>query len=147
MIDISFKNESKEIIKKYLFWVDFLDQSFNSIDELKEKLKTINNHVVYQGELKEFYLTQEEAQALRKKVKSLSIQEVLDSETYPLYLIERLSRVTSYSKDDLKNIPRKSEVVWLHSSGVLMHFVFKNFTILVKISFNPSSGTPVLCVI
>jgi len=123
MIDLFLKNEAKEIIKKYLFWVNFLDQSFNTIEELKEKLKTIGNHVVYQGEFKEFYLTQEEAQSLRKKVQPLTIQEVLDSEAYPLYLIERLSRVTNYSKDDLKNIPKKSEVVWLYSSGVLMHFV------------------------
>ena len=126
MVDIFFKNEAKEIIKKYLFWVDFLEQSFSSIDELKEKLKTIKDRVVYQGEFKEFYLTQEEAKALGKKVKSLSVQEVLDSNTYPLYLIERLSIVTSYSKNDLKHIPRGSEVVWLYSSGILMHFVFKN---------------------
>lgn len=123
MVDVFFKNQAKEIIKKYLFWVDFLDQNFSSIDELKEKLKTIKNRVVYQGKSKEFYLTQEEAQALGKEVKPLSVQEVLDSDTYPLYLIERLSRITSYSKDALKNIPKKSEVVWLYSSGVLMHFV------------------------
>ena len=126
MIDIFFKNEAKEIIKKYLFWVDFLEQSFSSIDELKEKLKTIQDRVVYQGEFQEFYLTQEEAQALNKEAKPLSIQEVLDSDTYPLYLIERLSRITSYSKNDLKHIPRDSEIVWLYSSGVLMHFVLKN---------------------
>jgi len=126
MVDIFFKNKAKDIIKKYLFWVDFLEQSFRSIDELKEKLKTIKDRVVFQGELKEFYLTQEEAQALGKEVKSLSIREVLDSDTYPLYLVERLSHITSYSKDDLKHIPRDSEVVWLYSSGILMHFVFKN---------------------
>jgi len=126
MIDKLFKNEAKEIIKKYLFWTDFLDQTFETIDELKEKLKTIKDKLVYQGEFGEFYLTHEEAQALGKKVKSLSIKEVLDSETYPLYLIERLVRVTSYSKKDLKSIPRDSEVVWLYSVGVLMHFVFKD---------------------
>ena len=126
MIDIFFKNEAKEIIKKYLFWTDFLDQTFESIDELKEKLKTIKDKVVYQGEFGEFYLTQEEAMALGKEVKALSIQEVLDSETYPLYLVERLTRVTSYSHSDLKYIPKKSEVVWLYSVGVLMHFVFKD---------------------
>ena len=54
MIDIFFKNEAKEIIKKYLFWTDFLDQTFESIDELKEKLKTIKDKVVYQGEFGEF---------------------------------------------------------------------------------------------
>jgi len=126
MVDIFFKNEAKETIKKYLFWTDFLDQTFSSIDELKEKLKTIKDRVVYQGELQEFYLTQEEAQALNKEVKALSIEEVLDSDTYPLYLIERLSRVTSYAKKDLKYIPKKSEVVWLYSSGILMHFVLHN---------------------
>ncbi len=82
MIDIFFKNEAKEIIKKYLFWTDFLDQTFESIDELKEKLKTIKDKVVYQEEFGEFYLTQEEAMALGKEVKGLSIKEVLDSETY-----------------------------------------------------------------
>ena len=50
MIDIFFKNEAKEIIKKYLFWTAFLDQTFESIDELKEKLKTIKDKLVYQGE-------------------------------------------------------------------------------------------------
>ena len=126
MIDIFFKNEAKEIIKKYLFWTDFLDQSFSSIDELKEKLQTINDKVVYVGEFNRFYLIEEEAQSLGKEVKSLTIEEVLDSETYPLYLIDRLRRVTSYSKSDLKSIPRDSEVVWLYSVGVLMHFVFKD---------------------
>jgi len=126
MLDKFFKNEAKEIIKKYLFWTDFLDQTFESIDELKEKLKTIKDKVVYQGEFGEFYLIQEEAMALGKEVKALSIKEVLDSETYPLYLIERLVRVTSYSKSDLKSIPKNSEVVWLYSVGVLMHFIFKD---------------------
>ena len=109
MIDMFFKNEAKEIIKKYLFWTDFLDQTFNTIDELKEKLKTIKDKLVYQGEFGEFYLTQEEAKALGKEVKPLSIQEVLDSETYPLYLVERLTRVTSYSKSDLKSM---MHLVW-----------------------------------
>ncbi len=126
MLDKFFKNEAKEIIKQYLFWTDFLDQDFNTIDELKEKLKTIKDKLVYQGEFGEFYLTQEEAMALGKEVKALSIQKVLDSETYPLYLIERLTRVTSYSHSDLKSIPKKSEVVWLYSVGVLMHFVLKD---------------------
>jgi len=126
MVNIFLKNKAREIIKKYLFWVDFVDQSFNSIDEIKEKLKTIKSKVIYEGEFGEFYLTQEEADALCKNVKSLNIQEVLDSDTYPLYLIERLSYITNYSQNDLKNIPTKSEVVWLYSSGILMHFVFKD---------------------
>ena len=126
MLEIFFKNEAKEIVKKYLFWTDFLEQEFSTIDELKEKLQTIKDTLVYQGEFKEFYLTQEEAQALGKKAQPITIEGVLSSDTYPLYLIERLQRVTSYSQSDLKHIPKKSEVVWLYSSGVLMHFVLKD---------------------
>jgi hypothetical protein len=49
----------KEIIKKYLFWTDFLEQGFSSMDELKEKLQTIKKKIVYHGEYGEFYLTLE----------------------------------------------------------------------------------------
>jgi hypothetical protein len=126
MLTIFSKNEAKEIIKKYLFWRDFLDQKFASIDELKEKLQTIKNKIVYQGEFGEFYLTLEEAQALGKEAKIVNIAEVLESETHFMFLTERLSRVTIYSKSDLKHIPRESEVVWLYNAGVLMHFVLKN---------------------
>jgi hypothetical protein len=126
MLNIFPKNEAKEIIKKYLFWTDFLDQKFASIDELKEKLQTIKKKVIYQGEFGEFYLVLEEAQALGKEVKTVNIEEVLESETHFIFLIERLSRVTVYEKSDLKRIPRGSEVVWLYNADVLMHFVLKD---------------------
>ncbi len=121
-----FKNEAKDIIKQYLFWTDFLAQGFTSIDTLKEGLEAIRDKVVYKDEFGAFYLTLEEARAFKKVVMPFSIKEVLESELYPLLLAQRLSRVTVYSKSDLKQIPRGSEIVWLYNADVLMHFVLKD---------------------
>jgi len=122
-----FSNPAKETIKTYLFWVDFA-QGIKSTDEFKKKLKKIKNTKVYHGKFHKTYLTQGEAFSQDNEVQAIKIKEVLKSETYPLFLLERLGHITWYSKEDLKNINKECQVVWMIAYGVLVHMVLKDKT-------------------
>ncbi len=117
-----FSNPTKELLKTYFFWVDFTND-ISSIEELKKRLKTIKSTKVYKDEFNHFYLTLQEATALNIAVEEITIKEVLASQTYPLFLLSRLERLTLYSKDDLKNITKTSQMIWLTFNDVTFHMI------------------------
>lgn len=117
-----FSNPTKELLETYFFWVDFV-KGISSIDELKKRLKTIKSKKVYKDEFNTFYLTPQEASALNISVEEISIKEVLASQTYPLYLLSRLEQITLYSQDDLKNITKTSQMIWLTLNDVTFHMI------------------------
>lgn len=117
-----FSNPTKELLKIYFFWVDFIN-GISSIEELKKRLKTIKSKKVYKDEFNTFYLTPQEATALNISVEEISIKEVLASQTYPLFLLSRLEQITLYSQDDLKNITKTSQMIWLTIKNITFHMI------------------------
>ncbi len=117
-----FPNPTKELLKTYFFWVDFVN-GISSIDELKKRLKTIKSTKVYKDESNHFYLTSQEATALNISAEEVSIKDVLASQTYPLFLLSRLEQITLYSKDDLKNITKTSQMIWLTIKDITFHMI------------------------
>lgn len=117
-----FPNPTKELLKTYLFWENFVN-GISSTDELKKKLKTIKSTKVYKDEFHHFYLTPQEATALNIVVKEISIKEVLDSQIYPLILLSRLAQMTLYTPDDLKNITETSQMIWLTLKDTTFHMI------------------------
>ncbi len=82
---------------------------------------------VYKDKLDKFYLTKDEAISQSKNVKELTIKEVLDSETYPLFLMQRLiDGITLYDKKDLKNITKNTQMVWIVIKDICVHMILKN---------------------
>ena len=130
-----FPNHIKDTMKVYLFWSEF-SNGITSIEEFKKRLKKIENIKVYQDEFYSFYLSLDEAKAIGKDVKETTIKEVLQSESYPLFLIKRLERITLYSKKDLKNITRDSSLIWVNQFDMWFHFVLKDNKILYPNDYN-----------
>ncbi len=117
-----FSNPTRELLKTYLFWVDFV-QGIKTTEEFKKRLKKIQSHKVYKDEFERFYLSHEEAEAQNKTVEAISIKEVLSSQTYPLFLAHRLERITLYSNGDLKNIKKSSYMVWTSMKDIIFHMI------------------------
>ncbi|MBL0722026.1 MAG: hypothetical protein JJV88_05545, partial [Sulfurovum sp.] len=138
IFDMIFENEAKETIKEYLFWVDFV-QDVKSVEDFKGRLQQIKSKKVYKDKFNSFYLTKYEATAQNIQVEEITIEEVLKSEVYPLLLIKSCERITLYDKEDLKNIDRKCEVVWLTVFGINMHFVLRKKSIVYPKSYDNES--------
>ena len=117
-----FPNLIVKRVEEYLFWVDFV-QGIGSIDDFKQKLTKIKNKTVYKDENNRFYLSAEEASAQGIKADKITIKEVLTSETYPLFLITRLERISLYSKEDLKNIKRTSQFIWCNVNDIFFFMI------------------------
>ena len=66
------------------------------------------------------------------KAMIVNISDAIAMNAKPLYALLSIAIPSTYSKNDLKYIPRDSEVVRLYSSGVLMHFVFKDGKLIRK---------------
>lgn len=136
LVSIFRENKAKELLKEYLYWSEFITD-INSIEEFKEKLQTIKDKKVLKDKYNHFYLTKEEVSAFNIEVQEITIKEVLESETYPLFLITRLERITLYEKEDLSEVDTKCEMVWLEAFGVKFHLILKkNKTIFYPKSFN-----------
>lgn len=134
-----FPNPAKENIQIYLFWSNFV-QGIKSTSEFRKKLKTKKAIKVYKGKFNEFYLTKEEALVQSSEVvETITIKEVLKSETYPLFLLERLKRITLYDKKDLKNITRNSSLVWGNILDIWVHFILRNDKIIYPNDYNKSN--------
>ena len=119
-----FQNYAKETIKAYLFWIDFVD-GITSTDEFKKRLKKIKNTIVYKDETDRFYVTQAEASAQNIDVEELRIKELLESQRYLAFLIERLSAITFYNNEDLKHITKDSQVVWVVFKDIFTPMVLR----------------------
>lgn len=116
-------------VEEYLFWVDFV-QGISSIDDFKQKLKKIPNKKLYKDENNRFYLSKEEASSQRIKVDTITIKEVLSSETYPLFLITRLERISLYAKEDLPSIKKTSRFIWCNVNDIFFFMILDKGKIL-----------------
>jgi hypothetical protein len=117
-----FSNATKEELKIYLFWVDFV-QGISSIEEFRKKLKKIRSIKVYKNRFNHFYLTKSEATSQNNEVEEISIKDVLASQTYPLFLLERLERITLYGEEDLKNIKISSKMIWTTIKDIVFFMI------------------------
>ncbi len=124
-----FPNLIVKRVEEYLFWVDFV-QGIGSIDNFKQKLTKIKNKIVYKDENNRFYLSAEEASAQGIKADKITIKEVLTSETYPLFLITRLERISLYSKEDLKNIKKTSQFIWCKVNDIFFFIILNKDKII-----------------
>jgi hypothetical protein len=116
-------------VEEYLFWVDFV-QGISSIEDFKQKLKKISNKKIYKDENNRFYLSKEEASSQRIKVDTITVKEVLSSETYPLFLITRLERISLYSKEDLPSIKKTSRFIWCNVNDIFFFMILDKGKIL-----------------
>ena len=80
-------NPTKEILKEYLFIWDFVED-ITTVDELKEKLKTIPSKKLYKNNSNKIYFTKEEALAFKDSVDEISVS--LNAENAKEY--DRLSQ-------------------------------------------------------
>jgi len=117
-----FPNRTKKLLETYLFWVDFV-QGVDSIEGLKKKLATVAHAKVYKNAHGRFFLTKEEAASQNEEVEALTIKEVLESQTYPLFLASRLERITLYSREDIKRVTQTSQMLWTSKKDILFHMI------------------------
>ena len=115
-------NPTRKLLERYLFWVDFV-QGIDSIEGLKKKLGTIVHAKVYKNGYGRFFLTKEEAASQNEEVETITIQEVLNSQTYPLFLASRLERITLYSREDIKRVTQTSQMLWTSKKDILFHMI------------------------
>ncbi|MDD2651479.1 MAG: hypothetical protein PHX44_00315 [Sulfurimonas sp.] len=120
-----FPNPTKKLLKSYFFWVDFV-HGIKSTEDFKKKLQNIQDVKVYKNSYGRFFLNLQEASSQSEQVEEISIKEVLASETYPLFLLTRLERITLYDKDDLKNIPKSSQLIWTTIKDIEFHMILDN---------------------
>jgi len=130
-------NPTKEILKIYFFWQEVIQNM--KYEEFKDRLKNIEKTIVYKSNFNHFALTLNEAKSLFDKFEEITIKDVLNSETYPLFLLKRLQRLTSYQKDDLKNIPKSSKLVWTKVFDIDMHFVLDKNKIIYPQNYGVNS--------
>jgi hypothetical protein len=123
--DIIYSNPTKEILKEYLFIWDFVED-ITTIDELKEKLKTILSKKLYKNNSNKIYFTKEESLAFKDSVDEISVSDILNSQTLLQSLVENLKHITLYDKNDLKNISKFSYMVWIHKYGFNSHLILNN---------------------
>ena len=118
-----FSNPSKELLlKNYLFWVDIVE-GVDSVEKFKKRLKKIKKKIVYKGDFNRFYLSAEEAGAFSDKFEAITIAEVLKSETYPLFLLQRLAHITLYEMQDIKNISKNSYMAFTTVKDIIVSFM------------------------
>jgi hypothetical protein len=120
--ELLFPNRAKKLLETYLFWVDLV-QGVDSIEGLKKKLTTVAHAKVYKNAHGRFFLTKEEAASQNEEVEALTIKEVLESQTYPLFLASRLERITLYSREDLKRAGQTSQMLWTSKKDILFHMI------------------------
>lgn len=123
--DSIYPNPTKEILEIYLFWVDFVED-ITTVDELKEKLKTIPSKKLYKNNSNKIYFTKEESLAFKDSVDEISVSDILNSQTLLQSLVENLKHITLYDKNDLKNISKSSYMVWIHKYGFNSHLILDN---------------------
>lgn len=133
-----FSNPTKELLKTYLFWSDFISDITNK-DQFKIKLQSIKTAKVYKNQFNKFYLTYEEATSQGDLVEEISIKEVLSSSTYPLYLMIRLKNITLYSYEDLKNIHKTSQMIWTFVDDTLFHMIIDGGKIVYPLNLMQNS--------
>ncbi len=129
-----FPNPTKELLQKYLFFRDLID-NLSSTDEFENKLKKYSSKKVYKTTFHHFYISKEETKAFNIDVEELTIKEVLADKLYPLLLLNSLERISIYEKEDLKYIPRGSTLIWSGIFGINLHFVLSKDTILYPKSY------------
>ncbi len=132
--DSIYPNPTKEILKEYLFIWDFVED-ITTVDELKEKLKTIPSKKLYKNNSNKIYFTIEEPLAFNDVIQEISIQDILNSETYFLSLVESLKNITLYDKSDLKNITNTSSMIWIKAYKYNVHFIFDKDRIILPNSY------------
>ena len=126
-----FSNPSKELLlKNYLFWVDFVE-GVDSVERFKKRLKKIKKKIVYKGDFNRFYLSAEEAGAFSDEFEAITIAEVLESETYPLFLLERLTNITLYEMQDIKNISKNSYIVFTTVTDIIVSFMINKDGVII----------------
>ncbi len=130
--DKIFKNPTKKLLESYLFWVNFV-QDIRSVDNFKSKLETIKDKTLYKDSFNHFYLTKEEA--LGKVVEGISVKDVLASNTYPLFLLKRLERISLYDNVDLTSIKKSSQMVWTSKKGIFFHMILDKNTLIYPKSY------------
>ena len=123
--DSIYPNPTKEILKEYLFIWDFVED-ITTVDELKEKLKTIPSKKLYKNNSNKIYFTKEESLAFKDSVDEISVSDILNSQTLLQSLVENLKHITLYDKNDLKNISKSSYMVWIHKYGFNSHLILNN---------------------
>lgn len=123
--DIIYPNPTKEILKEYLFIWDFVED-ITTLDELKEKLKTIPSKKLYKNNSNKIYFTKEESLAFKDSVDEISVSDILNSQILLQSLVENLKHITLYDKNDLKNISKSSYMVWIHKYGFNSHLILNN---------------------
>ena len=134
MFNKIFPNHTKELLQKYLFFRDLVE-NLSSTDEFKNKLKKHKSKKIYKTKSHHFYIIKEEANAFNIDVEELIIKEVLEDELYPLLLLKSLERISIYEKEDLRYIPRNSTLIWSEVFGINLHFVLSNDTIIYPKSY------------
>ena len=132
--DSIYPNPTKEILKEYLFIWNFVED-ITTVDELKEKLKTIPSKKLYKNNSNKIYFTKEEPLAFDDVIQEISIRDILNSETYFLSLVESLKNITLYDKSDLKNITKSSSIVWIKAYKYNVHFIFDKDRIILPNSY------------
>lgn len=124
-----FSNPTRELLKSYLFWVEFV-AGITTTDEFKKRLKKIKSLTLYKNKSNQFFLTLKEAHAQNEEVEPIRIKEILSSNIYPLILLERLERITLYAPEDLQNVTRNSQMVWMKIGDIMFHLILKKQSIV-----------------
>ena len=127
-------NPTKEILKEYLFIWDLV-KDITTVDELKEKLKTIPSKKLYKNNSNKIYFTKEESLAFKDSVDEISVSDILNSQILLQSLVENLKHITLYDKNDLKNISKSSCMVWIHKYGFNFHLIFDNDKLVYPIDY------------
>ena len=120
-----FPNPTKKLLQKYLFWVEFV-QGISSIEAFKNKLEIISHAILYKNSYGRFYLTQEEATCESEEVEQISVHDILASQTYPFFLLNRLERITLYGKEDLHRVSKRAQMVWTRKKDILFHMILED---------------------
>ena len=132
--DRLFINHTKELVKTYVFWSKFV-VGIDTIDDFKQKLQTIKTTKVYKNQFNKFYLTFEEGKSQGELLEEITIEELLKTSTYPLYLMIRLENITLYSDEDLQYIKPSANIAWSIVKDHLVHLIIDDGKIIYPVDY------------